>query len=90
MDINKLATALVNLSGTQVTGVKEAATLFVIATGAKTAKEIIELTDGRPASTRMRIVNLQEKKLIVRKKSLGLAMYELSAAGRKLTDRVMV
>jgi predicted transcriptional regulator len=88
MDIDQFAHALVALSDTRVTGVKEAAVLFIIASGAKTAKEIIELTDGRPASTRMRLVNLQEKNLIVRKKGLGLATYGLTAKGQHLVSQV--
>jgi predicted ArsR family transcriptional regulator len=90
----ELAKALIALSNTTVTGVKEAATLFTIASEPMTSQSAIVQTEGRPASTRTRLVNLCDKKLI--KASAGKTatgrgnrVYSLTEKGRSLVLKVL-
>jgi predicted transcriptional regulator len=89
MTPDDMAKALIALSQTNVTGVKEAATLFTIASNPANAAEIIYQTEGRPASTRTRLVNLSDKKLIKASAGKGKREYSLTEKGRSLVLKVL-
>lgn len=82
-----MAEALTALSHTNVTGVKEASVLFHLAYAPATSAEIIELTSGKPKSTRMRLHDLREKKLV--KFCHQTKQYGLTKEGQKLVKKVI-
>lgn len=86
MEYLSLAKALTALSHTQVTGVKEASVLLHLAVAPATSKDIIDTTRGRPQSTRMRLGNLREKKLV--KYCHKTKLYGLTKEGQKLVEKV--
>ena len=87
MDTAEIAKALTALSHTQVTGVKEASVLLHLAVTPATSKEIIDITNGRPQSTRMRLGNLREKKLV--KYCHKTKLFGLTKEGQKLVDKIV-
>lgn len=82
-----LAKALTALSHTQITGVKEASVLLHLMVAPCTSKEIIDLTNGKPKSTRMRLVDLREKGLA--KFCHTTKQYSLTTEGKKLVKKIL-
>jgi len=81
-----IAEALTALSHTNVTGVKEASVLFHLANAPATSADVIILTNGKPKSTRMRLHDLREKKLV--KFCHQTKQYGLTIEGKKLVKKV--